>query len=38
MTDLHDQRHDQFLRLFAAHEPAIRAFVRSLLPSRADAA
>lgn len=31
------QRHTRFLRLFTAHEPAIRAFVRRLVPSRADA-
>ena len=37
MSDLHDQQHDQFLRLFAEHEPALRTFVRSLLPSRGDA-
>ena len=36
MNDLNDQHHDQFLRLFAAHEPALRTFVRSLLPSLAD--
>ena len=37
MPDLNDQHHDQFLRLFAEHEPALRTFVRSLLPSRVDA-
>lgn len=37
MSDLNDHHHDQFLRLFAAHEPALRTFVRSLLPSLADA-
>ena len=36
MHDLNDQHHDQFLRLFAAHEPSVRTFVRSLLPSLAD--
>ena len=36
MSDLAAQHHDQFLRLFAAHEPALRTFVRSLLPSLAD--
>jgi RNA polymerase sigma-70 factor, ECF subfamily len=36
MTDLNDQQHDQFLRFFAEHEPALRTFVRSLLPSMAD--
>lgn len=30
-------RHDQFLRLFSANEPAIHGFVRSLLPTREDA-
>ena len=38
MPDSNDQHHDQFLRLFAEHEPALRTFVRSLLPSRGDAA
>jgi len=38
MPDLNDQQHDQFLRLFAEHEPALRTFVRALLPSRNDAA
>ena len=37
MSDFHDRHHDQFLRLFAEHEPALRTFVRSLLPSRGDA-
>jgi RNA polymerase sigma-70 factor (ECF subfamily) len=37
MHDLSDQHHEQFLRLFAEHEPALRTFVRSLLPSRDDA-
>jgi len=37
MPDLNDQQHDQFLRLFAEHGPALRTFVRSLLPSRGDA-
>lgn len=27
-------QHDQFLRLFAEHEPALRTFVRSMLPTR----
>lgn len=34
--DEHDS-HRQFLRSFTAHEPAIRTYVRRLLPSRADA-
>jgi len=29
-------RHEKFLRLFTANEPAIRAFVRRLVPSQAD--
>ncbi|MBL4884071.1 MAG: sigma-70 family RNA polymerase sigma factor [Planctomycetaceae bacterium] len=32
----HDQ-HKQFLREFTTHEPAVRAFVRRLVPSRVDA-
>jgi len=35
MIDL--PRHEQFLRLFSVNEPAIHAFVRSLLPTREDA-
>jgi RNA polymerase sigma-70 factor (ECF subfamily) len=31
------QQHQSFLRAFTAHEPAIRAFVRRLVPTRADA-
>jgi RNA polymerase sigma-70 factor (ECF subfamily) len=37
MTPEETQRHHLFLRAFTAHEPAIRAFVRRLVPSRADA-
>ena len=37
MTDIDPLRHDQFLRLFTSHEPAVRGFVRSLLPTREDA-
>ena len=37
MPGSNDQQHDQFLRLFAEHEPAVRTFVRSMLPSRSDA-
>ena len=36
MPNLNDHQHDQFLRLFAEHEPTLRTFVRSLLPSRGD--
>lgn len=31
------ERHHRFLRRFTAHEPAVRAHVRRLVPSRADA-
>jgi len=31
-----EQHHDDFLRLFAVSEPALRAFVRSLVPRRED--
>src|SRR5215210_6956871 len=31
------QQHQRFLRAFTTHEPAIRAFVRRLVPTRADA-
>ncbi len=34
----HDERHDQFIRLYTANGPAIRGFVRSLVPTRDDAA
>jgi RNA polymerase sigma-70 factor (ECF subfamily) len=37
MSPLHNQHHDQFLRLFAEHEPALRTFVRSLVPAREHA-
>ncbi len=37
MADLADQHHDQFLRLFAEHEPALRTFVRALVPTLGDA-
>ena len=30
-------RHHEFLRLFTANEPAIHAFVPSLVPTREDA-
>jgi RNA polymerase sigma-70 factor (ECF subfamily) len=38
MSDLNDQQNERFLRLFAEHEPALRTFVRALLPSRDAAA
>lgn len=33
----HNDHHRQFLRHFTTHEPAVRAFIRRLVPSRADA-
>jgi RNA polymerase sigma-70 factor (ECF subfamily) len=36
MPTLTAQHHDQFLRLFAQHEAALRTFVRSIVPSLAD--
>lgn len=35
-TDIND-RHRRFLRAFTTNEPAVRAFVRRLVPTRADA-
>jgi len=37
MPTLNAHHHDQFLRLFAEHEAALRTFVRSMVPSLADA-
>lgn len=37
MPDSRQDPHQQFLRAFTRHEPAVRAFVRRLLPTRADA-
>lgn len=37
MSSFDDERHDRFLRLFTANESAIRAYVRRLVPTRADA-
>lgn len=37
MSDSTDQHYAQFLRLFAEYEPALRTFVRALVPSRSDA-
>ncbi len=37
MTPVAQEQQQRFLRMFTAHEPAIRAFVRRLVPSRADA-
>lgn len=36
MSPVNDQHHDQFLRLFAEHEPALRTFTRLLMTSRDD--
>ena len=38
MMPTDDERQDQFIRLFTANGPAIRGFVRSLVPTRDDAA
>lgn len=37
MTLEENERHHRFLRSFTAHEPAVRAYVRHMVPSRADA-
>ena len=37
MSPAEQEQHQRFLRLFTTHEPAIRGFIRRLLPSRADA-
>ncbi len=37
MSDSNDQHYARFLRLFAEHEPALRTFVRALVPSLRDA-
>lgn len=37
MSPAETERHRRFLRSFTAHEPAIRAHVRRLVPARADA-
>ncbi len=37
MSPSENERHHRFLRSFTAQEPAIRAYVRRLVPSRADA-
>lgn len=38
MEQDHAKMHERFLTLFTANEPAIRAFVRRLVPTRQDAA
>lgn len=38
MDGSHNQNYDQFLKLYAEHEPVLRAFVRRLVPKRSDAA
>lgn len=38
MKPKHANTHEQFLTVFTANEPAIRAFVRRLVPTRQDAA
>jgi len=37
MIPAENKKHDQFLRLYVAHEEALTAFVRTLVPSRDDA-
>jgi len=37
MSPAETERHRHFLRSYTAHEPALRAFVRRLVPTRADA-
>jgi RNA polymerase sigma-70 factor, ECF subfamily len=37
MSGGNQDHHQQFLRAFTTHEPAVRAFVRRLVPTRADA-
>ena len=37
MNAVDEQLHDRFLRLFTTNEPAVRAFVRRLVPLREDA-
>lgn len=37
MTPEENEHHHRFLRSFTAHEPAVRAYIRRLVPSRADA-
>jgi len=37
MTPEESKKHDEFLRSFTAHEPAVRAYIRRLVPARADA-
>jgi len=37
MSPAENDHHNRFLRAFTAHEPAIRAFLRRLVPTRADA-
>lgn len=37
MSPAEHELHHRFLRSFTAHEPAIRAYVRRLVPARADA-
>ncbi|RBP37362.1 RNA polymerase sigma-70 factor (ECF subfamily) [Roseimicrobium gellanilyticum] len=37
MSPSENERHHRFLRAFTAQEPVIRAYVRRLLPTRADA-
>lgn len=38
LQPLDNPQHDQFLRLYAENELALHSFVRSLLPTRQEAA
>ena len=37
MSPTEIEQHQRFLRALTAHEPAVRAFIRRLVPSRSDA-
>ncbi len=37
MTPEENEHHNRFLRSFTAHEPAVRAYIRRMVPTRADA-
>ncbi len=37
LVSMHSRNHDDFLRLFTASEPALRAYIRRLVPTQNDA-
>ncbi len=37
MLKTENERHSEFLRAFTTHEPALRAYIRRLVPAKADA-